>query len=444
MSQASVAMTGALWTISLLHGTVPVVVEGVAPLAVLVAAVTARSRWRALIGAAAATAAVVASLAGLVHRWRLVAHYPPTFLLWAALPVFAIGEVVAAWPGRRWPFRLGTIAVVPVTVAFCLLMVNAHYAYMPTVGDVFGPPLAHQSRLAMALKFAAVGSTASTDSQTPPAAVPFDRVALGAPSRVPRAGAVVSVRIPAPVSHFRHRQEYVYLPPAWFRPDAPRLPVVVMLAGTPGRPDDWLRAGQAAATVDAWAAAHRQVAPIVVFPDHNGSFMGDTECVDGARGRAETYLSEDVPNFVLSALRADPDPAKWGVVGLSEGGTCALELVLRHPGRFRHFVDLSGDANPNLGRPRRTLALLYGGRRDRMTDHDSTRLLSHADPRITAWFGAGRQDRGPLSAAVSLAEYAQRAGLATRLDIQPGGHDFTYWTAAWARAAPALFARLGE
>ena len=56
----------------------------------------------------------------------------------------------------------------------------------------------------------------------------------------------------------------------------------------------------------------------------HGSFLSDTECVDGPRGNAETYLTVDVPRFAAARLGAERRPATWGIAGFSEGGTCAV------------------------------------------------------------------------------------------------------------------------
>ena len=84
-----------------------------------------------------------------------------------------------------------------------------------------------------------------------------------------------------------------------------------------------------AAFLDHFAEAHGGQAPIVVMPDENGTYRGDTECVDGPQGNAQTYLSEDVRNYVISTFGASPNPQHWAVVGLSEGGTCATLLAVK-------------------------------------------------------------------------------------------------------------------
>src|SRR5205085_1528681 len=142
-------------------------------------------------------------------------------------------------------------------------------------------------------------------------------------------GAVVTVALPATTSGFAHRNSLVYLPPVWFARPHPALPVLMMLTGTPSLVSDWTRAAHADQIADDYAAAHHGWAPIMVFPDPNGSDLGDTECVDSRQGNAETYLTEDVPREVVSLFGSAPTP--WAVAGLSEGGIGAARLTVRRP-----------------------------------------------------------------------------------------------------------------
>jgi enterochelin esterase-like enzyme len=267
-------------------------------------------------------------------------------------------------------------------------------------------------------------------------------------SRLPTHGEIVSLKIPAFTSGFVHRAEYVWLPPAWFTVQRPQLGVLVMLAGTPGQPSDWLRATNATAVADAWAAAHQGVAPILVFADGNGAFTQDTECVDGPRGRAETYLVKDLRSYVIARFGADPAASAWGIIGLSEGGTCAADLTLRHPEAFRTFVDLAGDLAPNLGPPATTIRELYGGNAARWRSHDLLGLLAarHRDGTarsLSGWFAAGRSDLSKLRVSERLARAARSNGLATRFATNAGGHSFRSWTAALPRAFAWAAPRVG-
>lgn len=84
------------------------------------------------------------------------------------------------------------------------------------------------------------------------------------------------------------------------------------------------------------------MAPIAVNPDINGDINADTECVDGAQGRWNTYLSEDVVEWTKTELASSSDPEMWSTMGLSEGGYCALMLAFGHTDTFNTAVPASG------------------------------------------------------------------------------------------------------
>jgi S-formylglutathione hydrolase FrmB len=259
---------------------------------------------------------------------------------------------------------------------------------------------------------------------------------------------VSTLPIPGTTSGFTARPAYVWVPPAFFATPRPQLPVIVMLAGVPGQPDNMIRAGGATVVADHYAAAHGGRAPILVFPDANGSFAGDTECVDGIRGRAETYLTRDVPAFVEAKFGAATGPVHWGVLGFSEGGTCAMDLALGHPDVFGTFVDVAGDAFPNLGTRgdarAKAIAGLYGGDAAAFDAHDPMLLAARPQDRpVGGWFEAGTADHRIDAVATALDTALQHDGLVTRLVLVPGGHDFRMATRAVGDSFAWLAGRIG-
>lgn len=345
----------------------------------------------------------------------LTAWWPVRVLLLAAFA--AAGLLV--WRLRRRGVRivLATAALV-LAAANALAAVNASYGYYLTLGQAVGLP----------------GPDAASLRQ-------LDRPGM------PGSGRLVTLTIPGGTSHFAARPARVYLPPAWFARPRPKLPVLVLLHGTPGAPEDWTDGGGVTATADAWAAGHGGSAPIVVMPDINGTLDGDSECVDGRAGRAETYLTRDVPAFVTNRFFTRPPGAHWAVAGLSEGGSCAIMLALRHPGTFATFADFSGLAGPRSGDGNDlgdTVAALFAGSAANFDAHEPTSLLTHGRyPGLAGWFEVGDADEDPLAAARMLEPMAARAGVATRLLVVPGGgHDFFLWRQAFADALPWLTARL--
>jgi S-formylglutathione hydrolase FrmB len=241
-------------------------------------------------------------------------------------------------------------------------------------------------------------------------------------------GVVTEVSIPGIVSHFDARSAWVWLPPRYFTGVRRDLPVLMLLAGVPGASRDWLRGAFAARTADEWSRTHHGLAPVIVFPDPNGGAFNDTECVDGPRGNSETYLTVDVPAFMHSYFHTATRRSAWGVGGLSEGATCALDLAARHPNLFSLFADFSGAVAPNVGRPALTLQRLYGGNRAEMRAHDPARWFAK-DARygLRGVIVAGRSDHQAQVAQATLAAAAVKAGMTLRTLIIPGGHTFPMW-----------------
>jgi pimeloyl-ACP methyl ester carboxylesterase len=310
---------------------------------------------------------------------------------------------------------------VPLLAATGGLEINAHYGYLPTIGDLVGAPLKGQ-----------------VDARQLQSGRLITRT-------LPRYGAVTVLDIPGVVSHFRHRRAYVWVPPVYFASPRPHLPVLMLIAGTPGAPGDWLRGGRALNLAVDWATAHGGYAPMLVLPDANGNVLADTECVDGPRGQSETYLTVDVVAFMRHEFGAPANPRQWAIGGLSEGGTCALDLVARHPDRFATFADFGGDPAPTLGSASNTLRGLYGGSRRVATAHDPTIWLARdVASGVQGFFAVGSTDRGHRGSEEGIAAIASRAGMRIHLDvIAGGGHTFRTWTRAMKDAYPWIVSRLG-
>jgi S-formylglutathione hydrolase FrmB len=219
----------------------------------------------------------------------------------------------------------------------------------------------------------------------------------------------------------------------------------MLISGTPGTTADWLRAGNALSLANGWAAAHRGYAPIMVMPDANGTMRGDTECVDGPRGNAETYLTVDVPDYLYRRFGVSRDPRHWAIAGLSEGGTCALTLAARHPNLFATLGDFWGDPAPTLGSARATQSALYGNAPGAMYAHNpAVWFRRDAATGLAGFFAVGNADGGHLRSDVRTERIAAARGIEARLDvIAGGGHNFFTWSRALRDAFPWIAGRLG-
>ncbi len=342
----------------------------------------------------------------------------------AVLGLLGVLGVVAAVRGRRPLVRvLVALLGAGLLMTSTAVAVNSYYGYVPTLGE-------------------ALGAAAPDDESL--AAVE----AAGAAGTLPANGEVVPMDLPGTKSGFTARSAQVYLPPAWSARPRPALPVVLLLHGTPGDPTDWTDGGAAQATADAWAKQHNGLAPVLVMPDINGSFTGDSECVDGPAGAVETYLTVDVPAAVQQSFGTRPPGRDWAVAGLSEGGTCAIMLALRHPDLFTAFGDFGGLVGPRSGETNAdtadTVTQLFGGSQQQFEAHEPTALLgSRSYPGMGGWFQVGAADPEPFAAAEQLAPLARTAGIDVCLVTMPGlGHTFDVWSAAFRDALPWLAARL--
>jgi dienelactone hydrolase len=414
--------------LSIIHGAFPWLLGGVA-LGTLVVGIGWRNpKWRWLIlprlAMSVAGLTLVVMRLGNVEHW-LGSRFPRSFYLWAALPMFAAAVAAAGWRTARRSERWASIAAVPLLLTLGADLIDVHYAYLPTLGDVLSTPIAHKVDARMLRPtLAAISGPMSW-----------------------RRGEIVEIDIPSS-KRFQHRPALVWLPPAWFKTPRRQLPVVELVAGVPGQPDNMIRAAGAGQVAAAYATSHGGLAPILVFPDHNGSLLGDTECVDGPRGAAETYLLVDVPAFLEQFFGASAGPNHLAVVGYSEGGTCAVTLALRHPEIVGTFVDIGGDIRPNLGLQRdqeaRAVSGLYGGDVKQWRLHDPLTLLrTHKYASTAGWFEDGLADIKPLASARALVRAGKAAGMATTFIPAPGGHNFTFVRKAVADSFPWLAARLG-
>ena len=230
---------------SLMHGWVPGVVQAVS-VAMLLVAVGWRSRlWRLLyLPVAAVLGAALAACSNWYIAHAGLADDPAPHLLWwwIAGSGGAAAIVILGWGSARWWRRSASLLSVPLCVLSAGLTLNLWVGYFPTVQTAWDQltagPLPHQTDAAGVAAMAAAGLQ-------------------------PAHGIVVPVMISESASHFKHRGEVVYLPPAWFSSSPPpRLPAVMMIGGQFNTPADWLRAGDAVDTLDAFAAAHDGNAPV--------------------------------------------------------------------------------------------------------------------------------------------------------------------------------------
>ncbi len=336
-----------------------------------------------------------AALAGMSHWYienRGLADDPAPQLLWWWIggTGAAAALLILGWRTAHWWRRSAALVSVPLCLLSAALTLNLWVGYFPTVQTAWDQltegPLPHQSDAAGIAAMAAAGLQ-------------------------PAHGIVVPVTISDDASHFKHRGEVVYLPPAWFASSPPpALPTVMMIGGEFNTPADWLRAGNAAKTIDDMAATHGGSAPVFVFVDSGGAFNNDTECVNGIRGNAADHLTKDVVPFMISRFGVSSEADNWGVVGWSMGGTCALDLTVMHPELFSSFVDIAGNLGPETGTKAQTIARLFGGNADAWAAFDpATVIAKHGRYQgVSGWFDVSSSTPSKRHHSISVAAAIRR------------------------------------
>jgi S-formylglutathione hydrolase FrmB len=362
---------------------------------------------------------------------------PGAVLAWIGGGLLALTLLALGWRRQRWWVRVLAGAGAGLAVVGAAVGVDSVYGSFPTV--------------AAALQFPPDDTVpeqgvVGVPERRTTAPVPGQPLALvwHAPADLDPTGSVIQVGIPPTRSGFAARAAWVYLPPAYFAADRPLLPVLVLIGGQPGGPRDWLDGGRLAQRMDAWASTHGGLTPVVVMPDALGSPVADPMCLDSALGQSDTYLAQDVPAWVASALQVDPDHAHWAVGGFSFGGTCALQLAVTHPDLFPTFFDASGQQGPSLGQRARTVEAAFHGNEAAYAAHDPlTVLAARRWPGSAGYLVVGTQDGTYQPQARAVAAAATAAGMSVTLTELPGGHDWSVWAAGFDRALPWLSTRMG-
>ncbi|WP_199506451.1 esterase family protein [Geodermatophilus sp. TF02-6] len=401
-----------------------------------------RPWWTRRVPVAAAGAlllvAAVWLLLDVTHPWP--DPLPLDAYAWIGVGLLAPVLLAVGWAGRRWWVRVLGAGAALLVVLGAADGVDAVYGSFPTLATALQLPMPDEVDARTVLDAAVPAAAAA------PAGLPAGPLAQTwhPPQDLPAHGAVTQVAIPGTRSGFTARPAWIYLPPAYLTAHRPLLPVLVLIGGQPGSPRDWLDGGRLAQRMDDFAAAHAGLAPVVVMPDALGGEVADPLCTDSALGHADTYLAQDVVDWVDHDLQVDQDTAHWAVGGLSYGGTCALQLAVAHPTLFPTFYDASGQQGPTLGDPQRTAQAAFGGDAAALAAVDPLQeLRGRVYPGSAGYLVVGTQDPGYAAQQRTVAAAATAAGMAITATQLPGRHEWKVWGDGLTDALPWLAHRTG-
>jgi enterochelin esterase-like enzyme len=310
-----------------------------------------------------------------------------------------------------------------VSSVFGMALVNKFYDYYQTWGDLINDLSGKQP-----------GEATLPPSGGKDLAVGGDRA---------KNGLLVSTLLDGPRSRIG-RDGLVYLPPEYFQAEyrTAKFPVLELMHGSPGKPADW-QTGLHLVETYRKLLGKKQVKPVIfVIPDINGLRGGGTgsQCLDlPGSTQDDTYLSTDVPNDVIAQFRAEPVGARWGIAGYSEGGFCAANLALRHPGVYNVAASMSGYFQPL---PERGVDPFHGDAAARLANDPvwlaTTTLPGAKVPQF--WLMAGSSDRGDVESAKLFQSVLAKHGKVSLVLIPRARHTFAAWNPAlpkmlmWATA----------
>ncbi|MFC0455369.1 alpha/beta hydrolase [Arthrobacter liuii] len=349
---------------------------------------------------------------------------------WVILAFTAVAlALVNLWRSRWWRKILAVVSV-PVFLATAILGVNADYRLNPTLGSLLGVNTGRFLQLPKQIPAPAEAGTAPLWQTWKP------------PSGMPATGRSGPVAIPATVSGFQARHAYLYLPPAALVAKPPQLPIIIMMMGQPGGPD---QNQYAVARLNAMAAKNHGLAPLLLTVDQLGSPYQNPVCVDSPSGNVYSYVTTDVVNFVRSSLNVSPSRDSWAVAGYSNGGECALSFAAKRPELFGSLLDISGELEPVSGSVQDTVKTIFRGNEANFSAEEPANILkAHTYTDLEAIFTSGTLDNTYTPQVTAAAADAKAAGMTTyRFTGDAVGHRGDAVDYGLKMGLPLLFQRFG-
>jgi len=264
-------------------------------------------------------------------------------------------------------------------------------------------------------------------------------------------GTIRRYELDAPELHDRHRAVRVYTPPDYDDPGSAsrRYPSIYLLHGWPGSEGNWPGMGRATVTADSLIASGRIPPVVLVFPNGDGSgLLGRSLYMDAYDGSSnmEQFVTRRLVAWVDSTFRTQATPERRAVVGLSDGGTAAINLVLLHPDVFGACGSHSADLRLRKG---------FGMGGVLGPEPGATRMLESHSPldygpellplagHPVIYFDCGAADES-AGENREFDELLSRLGVTHDYHEFPGTHDWKYWRAHLPGALVAVTAHMHD
>ena len=331
----------------------------------------------------------------------------------------AAGGALVATVDRRW-LKWGALLFVVGGVVLHRQMADWEHLVACPLGFGIATLLNRESR--PVVRFAAVSRRLRDVGLIGTVAASFFGIvsapaAIAVPKSSPR---IVDVRYPTP-SLGGDRRVMVVLP-ANYDSSTEQYPVVEMLHGRPGKPDDLLLG------VDLLNLLPKQRSFIAVIPDGHGPAVSNGDFADTSRQRLGAALSDDLRAWVDATYRTN---GHWGITGLSAGGYGAASLANREAGGYDRVCPMGGyfmASDP-----------AFKGEAQAVRDAASPLLRANSNGPETL-IVVGDHDKAGIAEASAYADALQRGHQSHQVVIVHGAHDRDTWNAGMAVCLPFLTA----
>lgn len=214
---------------------------------------------------------------------------------------------------------------------------------------------------------------------------------------------------------------WVWAPPQYFRAENARkgFPVIIALPGGLGYPVNYWYGPDLRLQEDVyrWSQEGKGLPFILVMPVLNpDNRYHDCSDIPGSQ-KMDTWLTQDVPEFVRENFRTLRTRDGWGLMGSSSGGFCALKSVLKYPDAFKAAIPSGPDIVPD--------SPLWHGDRAAMQRDDpewlAGRLIDRGGPDVYLGFQVGTTEGFDLAKVRRFITRYGRGPVHTRLQMIPGG-----------------------
>ena len=208
---------------------------------------------------------------------------------------------------------------------------------------------------------------------------------------------------------------------------ATRYPVLETFQGYPGGAGTWIYTMDLGGAIAQQVSQRRMRSALIVSPQVEVPPGVDTECVNGRPGlpQLETWLAQDVPNWVTHNFRVYTDRSSWAAIGLSAGGWCAAMIAMLHPAQFAAGIVMGGYFRPQFS----TAYEPYPPKDPLASRYDLVAVTAHSPPPVAMWLETSHADPISYSTSAALLNVTRPPLSIDATVLQHAGHRFSLWQA---------------